>query len=146
MDSWNDYCLGSSYKLQYVSGPKLLAGDDPLTIDINQFYTDKTKYNTPGFASPDPYLEGTIPDLTWEGLHTVKIVAQQGNNAKKYRIVESPNFTINYKNPCKAAIVTANPVPGLTYTVGDANAVSKIYEEFKDDASTLYGNGYNKCG
>ena len=42
MDSWNDYCQGSSYKIQYVSGPKLPVGGDPLTININAFYTDKT--------------------------------------------------------------------------------------------------------
>lgn len=32
---WNDYCTGSSYKLEYVSGPLTLTGANPLTIDIN---------------------------------------------------------------------------------------------------------------
>lgn len=55
LDTWNDYCTGSSYTLQYVSGPKLPAGGDPLSININAFYTDVTKYNTAGLAV-DPYL------------------------------------------------------------------------------------------
>ena len=75
LDIWNDYCTGSSYSLQYVSGPMLLNGLDPLTINIGAFYTDVTKYNTPGLAV-DPYLAATIPDLIWEGTHTVQLVAQ----------------------------------------------------------------------
>jgi len=69
MDSWSDYCGGSSYKLEYVSGPKLPAGGDPLTIDINALYSSKTQYNTAGFASATPYFEGFAPNLTWEGTH-----------------------------------------------------------------------------
>lgn len=75
MDSWSDYCGGSSYTLEYVSGPKC---PDPCTnpsaIDINALYSSKTKYNTPGLAT-NPYLEGTIPDITWEGNHKVNLVA-----------------------------------------------------------------------
>jgi hypothetical protein len=55
LDSWNDYCTGSSYSLEYISGPMLPAGGNPASININQFYTDVTQYNTPGLVG-DPYL------------------------------------------------------------------------------------------
>jgi hypothetical protein len=76
LDQWGDYCTGSSYTLEYVSGPKLLPGGNPLLININQYYADKTKYNTlPWTANADPYLEGIIPDISWEGTHTVRFIA-----------------------------------------------------------------------
>jgi hypothetical protein len=31
-------------------------------------------------------------------------------------------------------------------TVGKTAIVEQYYEEFKDDISTLYGNGWDKCG
>ena len=40
VDSWGDYCTGSSYTIEYVAGPKLAPGGDPLTVNIMQFYSD----------------------------------------------------------------------------------------------------------
>jgi hypothetical protein len=31
-------------------------------------------------------------------------------------------------------------------TVGKTTIVEQYYEEFKDNISTLYGNGWDKCG
>lgn len=75
--AWGDYCTGSSYTLEYVSGP--MNPDniaDPLTIDINRFYSDKNQYNTAGFSASSPYFIGNIPDISWEGTHKIRIVAQ----------------------------------------------------------------------
>jgi len=76
LDQWGDYCTGSSYSLEYISGPKLPPGGNPATINLMQLYADKNKYNTSGFFAADPYFEGVIPDISWEGAHTVRIVAQ----------------------------------------------------------------------
>jgi len=143
LDVWSDYCTGSSYSLMYVSGPKLPTGADPLVLNINQYYTDVTKYNTPGLAV-DPYLQGTIPDLTWEGDHTVRIVAQQGTT-KLYRKIDGPSFVIRYRNPCKGSIVTPRVINSINFTVGSALPIKTVYQEFKDSVSTLLGDGYNKC-
>ena len=67
-------------------------------------YTDVTKYNTPGLGSSNPYLQGTILDVEWEGTHTVRLVAQQGTS-NKFNVVNGPNFTITYINPCRTATV-----------------------------------------
>jgi len=34
LDQWGDYCTGSSYSLEYVSGPKLLSGGSAATINL----------------------------------------------------------------------------------------------------------------
>ena len=125
IDPWNDYCTGSSYSLQYVSGPKLPAGGDPLTVNIGAFYTDVTKYNTPGLAV-DPYLAGTIPDLTWEGTHNVQLVAQQGTT-KQYRRILGPIFQITYLSPCKATTITPQIIPMMTFTVGNSVPQFTVY-------------------
>ena len=135
---WNDYCTGSSYSLEYVSGPMLKSGQDPLTVNINQYYVDKNKYNTAGFSA-DPYFIGTIPDLVWEGTHTVRIVAQEGvapPAGKLYRKLYSANFQITFLNPCKTAIVTPRVINNMMNTVGVLTYVYQTYEDFKDDVST----------
>jgi acetone carboxylase gamma subunit len=47
-DSWTDYCTGSSYKLEYVSVSKLVAGALPSTINMMSMYVDKNRFNNPG--------------------------------------------------------------------------------------------------
>jgi hypothetical protein len=47
-DSWTDYCTGSSYKLEYVSGSKLAVGALPSTVDMMALYIDKNKFNNAG--------------------------------------------------------------------------------------------------
>jgi len=142
--SWGDYCTGSSYRLEYVSGPKLPSGGDPLTVDINSFYADKTSYNTPGLSGL-PYFQGTQQDVSWEGIHTVRIKAQQGTT-KLYRSFYSSTFTIEYRNPCRTCTVTAQVLTNMETTVDDKTKKTQTYIEFKDNVSTLYGNGYDKCG
>ena len=61
-------------------------------------------------------------------------------------MIESAPFTIEYRDPCKRAVIIANPVPNLTYTIGSKDPVNQVYEDFKDDISILYGNGYYRCG
>jgi hypothetical protein len=81
--------------LEYVSGPKLATGQDPLEINITQYYVDKNQYNTVGFAESAPYFIGTIPDFTWEGTHTLRVVAQEGvapPNGKQYRKLYATTF------------------------------------------------------
>lgn len=94
---WGDYCGGSTYSLEYVSGPMLpYEGADPKLVDINKFYTDHN-------VNPNPYLEGAVNGddwLSWEGYHMVRIVVQQGI-AKLYRRIEGTPFQIRYKNPCR---------------------------------------------
>jgi len=31
-------------------------------------------------------------------------------------------------------------------TIGQSNVVTQVYTDYPDDVSTLYGNGFNKCG
>jgi hypothetical protein len=144
-DQWGDYCTGSSYTLAYVSGPKLAAGGDPTKIDINKLYKDRNKYNEAAYPLNKPVLEGVIPDITWEGVHTVRIVAQQGTT-KKYRVVQGTPFQITYTNPCRRAIVTPGVINNMSNTVGELAVVTQVYSDFPDDISTLYGNGFDKCG
>jgi len=141
---WGDYCTGSSYKLEYVSGPKLPEGGDPLSIDINTFYSDVNKYNTPS-ATGNPKFSGTLLDLSWEGTHTVRIIAQQGTS-KLYRKLEGSPFTIEYKDPCRTAVVIARVINNMETTVDDKVVQKQIYEDFKDDVSIEYGNDYDMCG
>jgi len=48
-DSWTEYCTGSSYKLEYVSGSKLVGGLVlPSAVNMMLMYADKNKYNIPG--------------------------------------------------------------------------------------------------
>ena len=47
-DSWTEYCTGSSYKLEYVSGSKLAVGALPSTVDMMALYIDKNKFNNAG--------------------------------------------------------------------------------------------------
>jgi hypothetical protein len=115
--TWGDYCGGSSYTLEYVSGPKLPVGGDPLLININSLYTDKNQYNTAGYVGL-PYFQGVQPDVSWEGVHTVKIIAQQGRT-KLYRRLASSTFTIEYKNPCRVSVVTARTITNMETTVDD---------------------------
>jgi hypothetical protein len=115
-----------------------------LLIDINASYTDKTSYNTVGLTG-NPYFEGTMQDPSWEGVHTVKIIAQQGTT-KKYRVLESANFNIQYKNPCRTATVDTRTIDNMFTTVDDKKVQVQSYTEFTDDISRTYGNGYDKCG
>ena len=39
-DFWTEYCTGSSYKLEYVSGSKLAIGADPSTVNMMTYYVD----------------------------------------------------------------------------------------------------------
>ena len=75
----------------------------------------------------------------------MRIVAQQGTT-KKYNVVNGPNFTVTYINPCRTASVTPNVITAMENTVGKTTIVEQYYEEFKDNISTLYGNGWDKCG
>ncbi len=47
-DSWTEYCVGSSYKLEYVSGSKLAVGALPSPVEMMTIYIDKNKFNTLG--------------------------------------------------------------------------------------------------
>jgi hypothetical protein len=47
-DSWTEYCTGSSYKLEYVSGSKLAVGALPSTVNMMSMYVDKNKFNVVG--------------------------------------------------------------------------------------------------
>jgi len=143
-DLWTNYCIGSSYKLEYVSGSKLAAGALPSTVDMMAIYRDENKFNTSGLTG-NAFFAGKIPDISWEGVHTMRIVAQQGTS-KLYNVVIGPNFTVTYINPCRTAIVIPNSISPMENTVGKTTIVEQYYEEFKDNISTLYGNGWDKCG
>jgi hypothetical protein len=144
IDSWSDYCTGSSYSLQYVSGPLLAPGGDPLTVNMNQFYSDFTQYNTPSLTGL-PYLEGVVTDFSWVGTHTVQLVAQQGTT-KLYNVVYGTPFQITFINPCTIAVVQASPIADMTFTEGDLSSSTQNYIDFNDDVSSFLGNGYNTCG
>lgn len=58
----------------------------------------------------------------------------------------STNFDITYVNPCRTAVVTPRAITNMMNTVGELTYVYQTYDDFKDDISTLYGNGYDKCG
>lgn len=140
--SWGDYCGGSSYTLEYVAGSK--AGFGPNYI--NTIYTSKTKYNTAGLSNPNPYFEGAISDLTWEGTHTLRIVAQQGTGSKLYRKITGPDFTVTYSNKCLETLLTPGTLTDLKFTLGDTFTAYKTYTDFQDSISVQFGNGYDKCG
>jgi hypothetical protein len=143
-DSWTNYCTGSSYKLEYVSGSKLAAGALPSTVDMMAIYFDKNKFNTSGLTG-NAFFAGKIPDISWEGVHIMRIVAQQGTT-KLYNVVIGPNFTVTYINPCRTAIVTTKVIAAMENTVGKTTIAEQYFEEFKDTISTQYGNGWDKCG
>lgn len=85
-------------------------------------------------------------EVSWEGVHTVRIVAQQGTT-KLYRKLYSSTFTIEYKNPCRVAIMDqTRTITNMETTVDDKTTQKQTYLDFIDNVSTLYGNGYDKCG
>jgi len=82
----------------------------------------------------------------------VNIVAQQGGArpgfnglTKLYRILRW-EFTITFTNPCRIAVVTPRVITNMSNTVGVKTIVSQTYTDFADSASTILGNGYDKCG
>jgi len=140
----NDYCGGFTYDLVYVSGP--FAGDthpsDPLKIgpDLTLTYSLTTLT-----------YSGTVSTFDWVGVHTFKVVGQNGDpanaaNRKPYLTTDSADFTITIVNPCETSTVLDETITTpITTTVKLGTPVKWMYDNNKDSASVTYGDGWNRC-
>ena len=89
----------------------------------------------------------TFSDLSWSGTHVLEIEGCLGDGVvATYNNCASTQWTIVISNPCETAnFVIAYPVNSLSTSVG-SDSIGTQYEIPTDSVSTLYGNGYNKCG
>ena len=140
-------CGGFTYELEYVSGPLIAAGIDPLTV--------YTLVESGGSGGP-VVLSGTPVLWSWLGDHTYRIKCSNGNIANApagdgtgiYNSVYSNNFLVRIIDPCLVSVVNFDN--GVSVADIDASSATSVFltptiNGPKDSTADTYGDGYNKC-
>ena len=119
-------CGGYTYELEYLSGPLVAAGIDPMTI--------YSLVESGGSGGPI-VLAGTPIAWDWLGDHTYRLKCSNGNisNAPAgdgtgiYNSVYSGNFVVTIIDPCLISIVNFDNVVSVADIDASEEATSIYY-------------------
>ena len=136
------FCGGYTHQLQYVAGPVQTA--------------DMSIYSETWPVEKLYSFQGTVTNFDWIGKSTLRIKSTLGRfsdsnirgNRGLFKSVYSEPITLTINNPCINSVVNADlllkwnnmSVPqGLEH-------FQQVIKGPTDSISSLYGNGYDKCG